>query len=330
LLHARRTSARRVAKRQQRRVFITGCSGYLAQRLIEKLLQENTLEWIGGNDVRAPQRRERFTYFPIDIRSRELATILREHRVDTVVHLAWVFNPHHDPQQEYEIDVKGSENVLHAVLSARIRHLVYLSSTTSYGAHADNPEVLDEDAPRRGHPTFLYSKYKAVVDSMMLEFHRAHPSIGFFMVRAPIVLGPHTRNFVTAFTELPVVFGVRGCDPPMQFLHEDDMQRLLAWAVVNKPKGTYVVSGHGTVRYSEVARIMQRPYVTLPASVLHTLITLGWKLRILPFPASILDFIRYPWVCAMKQFPRRYRFPIHYSSREAVLAYARTRWPDKF
>lgn len=280
--------------------------------------------------MRPPQRRERFHYFPIDIRSTELVNVLRENRVDTVVHLAWVFNPHHDPQQEYEIDVKGSENVLQAALAARVRHLVYLSSTTSYGAHADNPDVLDEDAPRRGHPTFLYSKYKAVVDSLMLEFHRRHPSIGFFMVRAPIVFGPHTRNFVTAFTELPVVFGVRGYDPPMQFLHEDDIQRLLAWAVVNKPQGTYVVSGHGTVSYSEVARLMKRPYAALPAGILHALVTLGWKLHILPFPASILDFIRYPWVSAMKQFPKRYRFPIHYSSREAVLAYAKARWPEKF
>lgn len=44
-------------------------------------------------------------------------------------------------------------------------------------------------------------------------------------------------------------------------------------------------------------------YATLPAGVLRTLATLGWKLRILPFPASILDFIRYPWVTVMKQFP---------------------------
>jgi UDP-glucose 4-epimerase len=325
-----RSTSRTVATTRARRVFITGCAGYLAQQLVEQLLHERKVEWLGGNDIKPPSRRDGFHFYPLDIRSPEVVNILRENKVDTVVHLAWAFNPLHDPNGEYEIDVKGSENVLHAERAARVRSLVYLSSTTSYGAHEDNPHMFEEDAPRRGHATFLYSKYKAVVDSTMLEFHKRHPRVRFFMIRAPIVFGPHTRNFVTAFTELPVVFGVRGNDPPMQFLHEEDIQRLLVWAVMSNPKGTFVVSGHGTVRYSEVARLMQRPYLTLPAAVLNALVSVGWNLRLLPFPASILDFIRYPWVCRMEKFPKRYRFPIRYSSKEAVLAYARARWPEKF
>lgn len=35
-------------------------------------------------------------------------------------------------------------------------------------------------------------------------------------------------QFRDGIYRMPIVFGVCGYDPPMQFLHEDDIQRLLA------------------------------------------------------------------------------------------------------
>src|SRR5687768_17268539 len=94
------------------RILITGCSGYLAQRFMEALKQDSSVEWIGGIDVRPPKNPEGFRFFPVDVRSPEVAKLLEENRVTTVAHLAWVFNPTHDPQMEYEVDVKGSRNIL--------------------------------------------------------------------------------------------------------------------------------------------------------------------------------------------------------------------------
>src|SRR5437867_2718228 len=146
------------------RIFITGCSGYLAQTLIEACSKNNEIEWMGGNDVRPPRVSTGFHFFQTDIRSPELTRILKENRIDTVAHLAWIFNPTHDPKLEYEVDVVGSRNVLNAIEQAEVPYFIYLSSTTSYGPHPDNPESFDENYPRRGHQGYLYSKYKAEVD----------------------------------------------------------------------------------------------------------------------------------------------------------------------
>jgi len=177
-----------------RRVLITGCSGYLAQKLIAACRENPQIEWLGGLDVRAPKDTAGWHFFQMDVRSREIATLLQEHRIDTLAHLAWVFNPTHQPEMEYEVDVVGSRNVFQAAATARTPYVIYLSSTTAYGPHADNPPIFDESYPRRGHPGYLYAKYKAEVDHIALEFREKHPEIRMFILRACIAWTKHAEH----------------------------------------------------------------------------------------------------------------------------------------
>lgn len=312
------------------RVFITGCSGYLAQTLIQACLKDPGVEWVGGIDVRAPRDVQGWHFQNLDIRSTETASVLEQNKVNTLVHMAWVFNPTHNPLREFEVDVLGSRNIVEAAAKARIPYMIYMSSTTAYGPHQDNPPIFDESYPRRGHPGYLYSKYKAEVDTIMLEFLEKHPDFRMFMIRACIILGPHTQNIVTKMTEMPIMFGVSGYDPPMQFLHEEDLQRLLVWAVKNQPTGVYNVAGRDTIRYSRLVSCIRKKALWLPPGLIYPAQSLIWKLRMMPFPPSILDFIRYPWVADTKKFESAFDFAIKHTSEEALMAYARARWPGRF
>jgi UDP-glucose 4-epimerase len=189
--------------------------------------------------------------------------------------------------------------------------------------------VFDESYQRRGHSGYLYSKYKAEVDHLMTKFMEEHPEIRMFMLRACIVLGPNTRNIVTRMTELPAVFGVAGFDPPMQFLHEEDLRRLMMWAVREQPVGVFNMAGHGTIRFSELVARLKKRAMWLPAWLIYPMLGVLWKTRLMPFPPSILDFVRYPWVGAIDKFRSTYDFEIQYSSTDALIAYARARWPAK-
>jgi UDP-glucose 4-epimerase len=308
------------------RILITGCSGYLAQTLIEACKNYPEIEWIGGIDVRPPKNTNGIHFSSLDVRAPEIATVLQQNRVTTVVHLAWIFNPTHEPNLEYDVDVEGSRNILECVQKANVPYVIYLSSTTSYGPHPDNPEIFDESYPRRGHHGYLYSRYKADVDQMILDFMTQNPQQEIFMARMPIVLGPNTRNVVTQMTELPVLIGIRGYDPPMQFIHENDLQRLLVWCLQRKPKGVFNVTGHGTIRYSGIVRHLKKPALWLPPWLIYPTLKALWSLHAVPFPPSILDFIRYPWVASGEKFLQAYDFKIEYSSEEAFLAYAKSRF----
>ncbi|OGN00869.1 MAG: hypothetical protein A3I26_00845 [Candidatus Yanofskybacteria bacterium RIFCSPLOWO2_02_FULL_43_10] len=310
------------------RVAVTGSSGYLAQGLLAKLKEDPRVEFILGLDVKPPTLGLETEFIQWDVRydSRKLAEVLKKYDIKVVLHLAWMFNPQHDEQTTKEIDILGTQNVFLACQLAGVRRVVYTSSTTAYGPWPDNTESpVNEDYPRRGHPTYQYSRDKAIVDNWVLNFIKTS-AMEFIILRAAIVFGPHTNNIVTYVAELPVMFRVLGYDPPMQYVSEEDMGKILYEAIVRYGlHGVYNVSGDGVLRYSEICKLTGKPTLALPAWVLYPAVTLLWKLRLLKFPAGLLDFIRYPWVADTARLKNYFMFVPRKTSREAFLEYVNRR-----
>lgn len=301
------------------RLFITGCSGYIAKFLIEKCIKDPYFEWIGGNDIRETKVNKRFNFYKVDIRDPSILDILKKNNVNVLVHLAWIFNPTHNKKLEYEVDVKGSENILKASKIAKIKYILYLSSTTAYGAYKENPPEIDEEYFTKGNPKFLYSKYKAIVDKLFINFMKENPEIKVCVYRAPIVIGPNIKNYLLDIVSMKFMFGVLGYDPQMQFLHEEDLKELLFWSLKNKPTGIYNVASNGLIKYSEISKIFKKRLIKFPYRLLYSFLWLGWQFRILRFPPSILDFIRYPWIASRKKFNKDYpEFEFKFTSKKAI------------
>ena len=105
---------------------------------------------------------------------------------------------------------------------------------------------------------------------MVQQFMAEHPEIGVIMLRPSIVLGPHTRNIVSEvfrwpFSSFPWVLQVRGADPPMQFLSEEDTGEILYRAVRSEVRGVFNAAGDGTVRFSQIARLLGKKLLNLPS-----------------------------------------------------------------
>jgi UDP-glucose 4-epimerase len=140
-------------------VAITGAAGYVGGRLLARLLDEPDVETVVGLDVGPlPTGPERFIPYRRDVRDPSLADILARHRVDTLVHTAFVlYPPPRRLRQMAHINVNGTENVLRAAAQAGVRHAIFLSSTTVYGAWPDNPIPLTEEHPPRPNPDYPYA-----------------------------------------------------------------------------------------------------------------------------------------------------------------------------
>lgn len=64
-----------------------------------------------------------------------------------------------------------------------------------------------------------------------------------------------------------------------------------------------------------------RPCIVLPAAMLYALVELGWRFRLLRFPAGLLDYIRYSWVADTARMTEELGFRPRFSSRDALQAY---------
>ena len=142
------------------RYLVTGGSGYIGSRLVDRLSQRDDTEQIVICDVRAPRsHRPDVQYTELDVTdaARVRETIGRE-KPDVLIHLAFILNPIHDVDRMYNIDVGGTQNVLEAAEAADVQQVLVTSSATAYGAFPDNPVPMAEDHPVRGVPDFEYAR----------------------------------------------------------------------------------------------------------------------------------------------------------------------------
>ena len=318
------------------RIAITGSSGYLAQQLITRLGSDPDVEFILGLDIspRVPEAKCPTLFLRFDLTAPwgELRDYFRSHDINTALHLAWQFNPIHDLQRHRQVDVEGSQNFFRAAKAAALRRVIYTSSTTAYvnPANPSEPPYLTEESPVSGTPRYLYSKHKAEVDRMAQDFMARHHEIQLIILRPSIVLGPNTRNIVSEMMEwpwrsFPWTFQVRGADPHMQFVSEEDMSEVLYRAVKTEARGIFNVAGDGTVRSSELVRAVGKKPLAIPAALLYPGAAILWALRLAPFPAGMLDMIRYPWVANNTRLKKVFGYTPPVASKEALESFIAAR-----
>ena len=307
-----------------RRVAVTGASGYVGAGLVQRLQQTAQIEGVLAIDTRPPAGAPgpKVDHLVHDV-AVPFGRSFSEYGVQAVVHLAYVLRPGRDRVAARRVNVSGTENVLAACADAGVRSVVYLSSTTVYGAHPDNPPLLTEDAPVRPVEGYQYSEDKVEAERRLQEFARQRPDVSVAILRGCPVLGPHANNFVSRALLRSFLVAARGCDPPMQFVHEDDLTDLVTLCTLQALRGLYNVAGQGTIRWSEVAGILGRRLVTAPAPLLYWATEVAWRLRLQSdSPSCGLDLIRYRWTASTDVIERELGFAFRHSSREAVEGFA--------
>jgi len=228
----------------------------------------------------------------------------------------------------YDIDVNGTQNVLDAATAAGTGHLLVASSTSAYGAWADNPVPLTEDDPVRGMPNYEYARDKTEIDRMCQLWGAIHAERTMTIVRPCIVFGPTVDNYIVRIWErapfLPLVDGV---DLELQYVHEDDVIDALSRLLIEQRAGIFNLTSDGTLKVSEAAELVGKKTRTVPLKRYRRLMGALWKLHV-PFaeaPPGQLDFFRFPWVASNEKLKAELDWQPRYTSRETFEIALRSR-----
>jgi nucleoside-diphosphate-sugar epimerase len=211
---------------------------------------------------------------------------------------------------------------------------VYASSVAAYGFHADNPYRLTEDWPVRPAAHLFYAQEKAEIEKLLGEEKAAHPDLDLYVLRPPIVLGPHTlgakdvlpgplapigRRLGGMLGHMPVPLPVPAPRLPMQFIHEDDVGRaFLLCAVAAGPPGVYNITGDGVLTAGEVARELGFTPVPVPAGPGKTLARSVAALPFAPPAAEWAEAASHPAIMDASRAKERLGWKPRYSSLEAL------------
>ena len=110
---------------------------------------------------------------------------------DVVVHLAFMITGTRSAETIRAINVDGTLNAFRAARAAGAKRFVYASSVAAYGFHPDNPVGMTEDWPTRPADRLFYAREKAELEELLQNEAAASPEPALYLLRPPIVLGPH-------------------------------------------------------------------------------------------------------------------------------------------
>ena len=202
---------------------------------------------------------------------------------DVVVHLAFLVTGTASAEVTRAINVDGTLNAFRAAATAGVSRFVYASSAAAYGFHRDNPIGMTEEWPTRPDHRFFYAEEKAELERLLHVEAAAQPALELYLLRPPIVLGPHAvgaKDFLPSLLapvvsaaahvvdRFPVKIPVAVPEVLLQFIHEDDVGRALLQCIVGAgPPGAYNVAGGGTVTAHDVAHELGLAPIVVPLGI---------------------------------------------------------------
>ena len=218
-----------------------------------------------------------------------------------MVHLASIVTPGAGSTREFEysVDVLGTRNVLEACVAQGVQHIVVSSSGAAYGYHADNPAWIDENQALRGNAAFAYSDHKRLVEEMLAAYRIDHPALQQTVLRIGTILGARVHNQITALFDKPRILAIRGSDSPFVFIWDEDVTGCVVHAITSGRTGCFNVAGDGALTLPQIAALLRKPLLSLPASLLQAGAD-RWArgCGISRYGPEQLDFLRYrPVLC---------------------------------
>lgn len=298
-------------------VVLTGSAGALGRRVVAGLAESDRFERIVCLDAAEPPH--------------PLPTGCTDHRVDlltddldryfagaeVVIHLASTVGPDREHGRD-GLDVEMARRVFAAAGAAGAKHLVVMSSATAYGARADNPVPMTEDSPLDPNPGFAFAAEKVEIEELAEKFALA-PDATVTILRPTTTLAEGEASWVAA--ALTAAAGVRigEVDPPVQFLHFDDLASATVLLAESGRGGVYNVAPDGWIPPDQMRDLAGLPRPRVPARVARGLAAARWRLGLAVAPPQVLPWVEHPWVVANDRLRAEGWVPSH-TNEEAYVA----------
>lgn len=298
------------------RILVTGASGMVGRALVRALKGHDV---IATDLAPAPDLPEGVRFERLDVTGEDASRVIARFKPDVIVHLASIVSPPKgmSPQAAYAVDVTGTRHVLEAAIANNVKRLVVTSSGAAYGYHADNSMPLRETDPLRGNADLPYAHHKRLVEEMLGEARLTHPELEQVVLRVGTVLGQGVDNQITALFHKPRLLAVQGSESPFVFIWTEDLARILCRAATDGPAGIYNVAGDGAMTISELAGILGKPVLYLPAGLLRAVLKFARPLGLSRYGPEQVCFLQYRPVLANDALKSEFGYIPQKTSSEA-------------
>jgi UDP-glucose 4-epimerase len=271
-------------------VLVTGIAGTLGRLLVHRLRQDHRIVGVDRREV--PGLRRNIRFYAMDIRRNRCESIFRSREIDAIVHLNILHDFTQDQHELHSFNVVGSQRLLDYAARYGVRKVVFLSTANVYGARADNPQYLKEEAPLLGGESYSEMRSLISADMLVSTFFWRMPDVETVVLRPTHIVGT-VRNGPMAYLSLKTTPVAMGFDPMLQVIHENDVVEAIVAALRPGVRGLFNIAGSSAAPLCTLLRYLGKRPLPLPYPLLVTLAQRAWGTGRAHMPAAEIDFLRY-------------------------------------
>jgi nucleoside-diphosphate-sugar epimerase len=211
------------------KVLLTGGSGTVGKKVLEKLCEYNTFETIVF-DLKSKRTqsfykpyRNKVTIIYGDISKRkEIEAACKN--IDFVIHLAAIIPPlaDQDPDLAFEVNVRGTEHLLRSLeMHSKDAFFIYASSVSVYGDRVDQPFIRVDDPllPSEGDE---YARTKIAAEQFVRE-----SQLDWSIFRLSAIFGSENKEVNGLLFDMPLA-------TPMEITTSKDTAKAFVHAIAKK------------------------------------------------------------------------------------------------
>lgn len=274
------------------KVLITGIAGGQG-RLLARRLRENYE--VSGVDRAIWEGAPRgISIHQVDIRKKKFEDVIRTEMPNAIIHMGFIRHFRTSPRERYDVNVRGTKQLLDHCVHHGVQNLVVISSSYVYGAAPENPYYMDEDAPLSASRSYPEIRDLVEVDALASAYLWRYPHIRTCVLRPVNVLGYYVHSMIGQYLRERRVPTVMGFDPMLQFIHEEDLSDAIALALEHGLQGVFNVTGPGEVPLHTAIRETGGTAWPLPELLMRPLFEQAFRFGVLPYPPGAIDYLKYP------------------------------------
>lgn len=278
-------------------VAVTGAAGSVGRRVIGLLAADPSVKAVKAFDRRAmPAVDPRVERHQLDVARPGL--LERLDGSDSLIHLA---ESGGTDDRGRPADGERAMTVLNRVLAAAEQagcgHVVLLSSALVYGAYPDNPVPLTESHPRRPVPTLAYASLKAELEQAT-ERWAAATGAEVAVLRPTTTLSERSASSIAGALRAATSRRAEQIDPPVQFLHHDDLASALTLAAVRRLTSVYNVAPDGWIGPEVFRDLLTEAGLRWPGPINDAYVKAAKVIRPRTVDAGLESYVTHPWVVA--------------------------------
>lgn len=277
---------RQVLDDQQRKVLITGGSGFFGG-ILKQVLLDNGLTCVSIDLVEDDYEHPNLTAVRGDIRDRsQLEQLFAAHRFGAVFHLAAILaHAVKDKRFLWGSNVEGTRNIAELACAYRVPKIVFTSSNCLWGESFDRP-VTEEDPPR---PVEIYGDSKWEGEKILQS---VSDHVDVVVLRCPTIVDAGRLGLLAILFEFidegRKVWVVGGGANRYQFIYAPDLAQACIKALSYQGSRVFNIGSDDVKTFREVYEYVIKQAGTtarvasLPRSLTLSLMKLAYALKLSP------------------------------------------------